>query len=409
MRLPCFLVLLTGSVLNVDAADWPQWRGPHRDGVVDGSGLPARWPKVLARTWKREVGEGHASPVVAGERVFIFSRQGNREVVRALGLADGREFWRQEYKAPYKVVSVAREHGKGPKSTPVVSGDFLVTFGINGILTCWKTSSGQARWRREFSRNHATTAPLYGQATSPIVDGGRVIVHVGGHDDGALLALKLEDGTRAWQWDEDGPAYASPILVTVAGTRQLITQSQKFIVGLDPATGRVLWKIPFKTQFDQNSVTPVWFDGRVIIGGYNEPTVAYRLLLKQGRFQARKDWSNREIAMYMSSPVLANGRLYGLTQRRRGQLFCVNPVNGKSHWGGPGRLSDNAALIVAGQVLLVLTVDGELLVLRTDATQRQELARYKVSQKATWAHPALVGSRLLVKDVDGLTCFSLAE
>ncbi len=411
MQLRCCLayttLLLAASTPRLSAADWSQWRGAGRDGIADAANLPVNWPKTLSRVWRRRVGQGHASPIVQSGRVFSLAREGDREVVRGFELVSGREVWKSDYRAPYKLQAVARDHGKGPKSTPVLEGNRLVTFGISGILSCWNTTNGRKLWTREFSTKHRQTAPLYGHAASPIVVDGRVIVHVGGHDDGALMAFDLASGRVAWKWAEDGPAYTSPILATLGGRRQLVTQSQKFHLGVDPGKGTILWRVPFTTQYDQNSVTPLVSHPLVIFSGYNEPTVALEISGRDTRLRARTRWSNREIPMYMSSPVLVGGRLFGMTQKRRGQLFCADGATGKVLWATPGRLAENAAIIAAGKVLLVQTTDGELLVVAAVGDGYDEMARYRLSEKATWAHPALVGSKLLVKDVDDLLVFDL--
>jgi len=166
----CCVAMLAGSLCL--AKDWPQWRGPNRDGHVAGFVSPEAWPEKLTRQWKAEVGEGHASPVVVGDRVFVFGRQGEEEIVRAMSLADGREVWSQSYSAPYTMRSDAAPHGKGPKSTPVVSGGRLVTLGISGVLTCWDTRSGKLLWQHEFSNDFKRTWPLYGTAMSPVAERG---------------------------------------------------------------------------------------------------------------------------------------------------------------------------------------------------------------------------------------------
>ena len=397
-------VTFTGEA---SAADWPQWRGPARDGVADAAGLPAKWPQSLGRAWGKKVGLGHSSPVVQSGRVYQMSRDGDQEMVRAFDLGTGRELWKSGYRASYKVNSAAKDHGPGPKATPVVSGNRLVTFGISGILACWDITSGRKVWSHEFSRQHKTTSPLYGHAASPIIVGGRVIVHVGGHDDGALTAFELSSGKVAWRWAKDGPSYTSPVMVNLGGKPHLVAQSQKFHLGVDPATGVILWRVPFTTQYDQNSITPLVAGGRLILGGYNQPTVALEVTARGNRFRTAGAWKNREISMYMSSPVLVGGKVYGLSHRRRGQLFCIDPATGKMAWATQGRLAENAAIVAAAGVLLVLTTGGELLVVAAEAGGYRELAKYRVSETATWAHPALVGSKLLVKDRDHLLVFDL--
>ncbi|HTU25953.1 MAG TPA: PQQ-binding-like beta-propeller repeat protein, partial [Pirellulales bacterium] len=160
------------------AEDWTQWRGAGRDGVALDLAPRKAWPAELEQKWQIEVGLGHSSPVVAGDRVFIFSRQIDQEVVRALSQADGKEIWRKSYPAPYEVNPQAAGHGKGPKSTPVVADGRLFTLGIGGILSCWDAASGELKWRKDFAKQFKHTSPLYGTAMSPLVDHGRLIVHV---------------------------------------------------------------------------------------------------------------------------------------------------------------------------------------------------------------------------------------
>jgi len=238
------LVILESAV----CADWNQWRGPNGDGKVVGFQLPNPLPKQLTRRWKVEVGAGHSSPLVVGNSVFVFTRQGDNEVVRCLELATGKEVWQQSYPAPYEMNPAAQGHGKGPKSTPVYADGRLCTLGISGILSCFDAKTGRVVWRHEFSKNFKTTSPLYGAAMSPVVDNGLLIVHVGGHDDGALVAFDVRTGTVRWRWAGDGPGYSSPIVVNIGGVRQVITQTQKMCVGVSAATGQLLWSLPFTTQ-----------------------------------------------------------------------------------------------------------------------------------------------------------------
>jgi len=272
------LWLAAGSAL---AADWPQWRGPARDGTLQKFKLPQAWPKELERGWQVEVGLGHASPVVAGQRVYAFARRDEDEVIRCFNLADGKEVWHQSYPAPYKVNEAAAAHGKGPKSTPAVAAGRVYTLGISGILSCWDAEKGTRRWQKDFSKQFKQSSPAYGTATSPLIDGDKCIVFVGGPGQGALMALDAQSGETKWSWDGDGPGYASPVIGVFSDVRQIITQSQTACIGVDEQTGALLWKIPFATDYEQNIVTPVLYDESVIFSGYNKGVSRYRVE-KQG-------------------------------------------------------------------------------------------------------------------------------
>lgn len=185
------------------AQEWPQWRGPNRDGVVASFTAPKVWPEKLKTIWKVQAGIGHSSPVVVGRRVYLHSRQEENEVVSCFDLDTGKQLWRDSYPTPYMMNPAAVTHGKGPKSTPVVYNNKLYTLGISGILSCYDDTTGKLRWRREFSNTTKGTSPLFGTAMSPIVDRGLLIAHVGGHDSGALTAFDANTGELRWSWTGD--------------------------------------------------------------------------------------------------------------------------------------------------------------------------------------------------------------
>jgi outer membrane protein assembly factor BamB len=402
---------MTFGLAALSAQDWPQWRGPSRNGAAPGFTPPATWPERPKQVWKVQVGEGHASPIVAGGRVFVFARAADKEVVSARDAATAKEIWRVAYDAPYTMNSAATSHGKGPKATPLYDRDRLYTFGIGGILSAWQAQDGRLLWRRDFKKDFPSTTPDFGVATSPIVVGDTVVVHAGGTGNGAILALDVASGATKWSWKGDGPAYASPIVADFAGTRQIVTQSQRHVVALAAADGRQLWEIPFATDYEQNSVTPIAAGDLLIYGGLNKPTTAVRPTFAGGKWTPVPVWQNPDVPMYMSSPVEAGGYLFGLTQRNRGQFYCLDVRSGKTMWTSKGREGENASLIIAGtgpgktsgSLVMSMTTDGVLVVLRGDAKAFDVIKRYTLAESAVWAHPAVVGGGIIVKDVDSLT------
>lgn len=401
-----FVVTSLFAAVNSNAADWPQWRGPNRDGAVDTS--IKTWPDSLTKKWQLTVGEGHSSPVVAGGRVFQFSREDDSEVVRCLDLKTGGKEWTKKYAASYKMHPAARSHGKGPKSTPAVADGRLFTFGISGILTCFDVKDGRIKWQKDFSKTYKLTSPLFGTAASPLVYKGTVIVHVGGNNKGALTAFDVTTGKQKWAWDKDGPGYASPVVVRLGGARQLVTQTQQFILAVDPDTGRELWKLPYKTAFVQNIITPLVYDGLLIVSGFRNGTQAYRIEKADAGWKPTQVWTTtKAISEYMSTPVIHGKLLFGLTHNSSGQLFCASPKTGKVYWTGPGRTSKNAALISTANAVLVQKSNGELLVLKPTYERLSVEARYRTSKSPVWAHPALAGRLLLVKDAGTLICYAI--
>jgi outer membrane protein assembly factor BamB len=382
-------------------ADWPQWRGPRRDGSIDAA-LPAQWADALKKRWETRVGAGHASPVVSGDRVVVIAREGDREIVRALDFASGKEIWRAAYPAPYEVNPAARTHGHGPKATPAIAGGRVFTLGISGILSAFDLSSGTLIWRVP----GPDVLPDYGTAMSPLVDETSVIAHVGGYEDGALTSFDAATGKPRWQWTGDGPGYGSPIIATFGGVRQVIAQTQKFLVGLDASTGTLLWQMPFTTDFDQNAFTPVVFQDLLIVSGIDWPLTAIRLKSDDGQWIGETVWTNPQTPMFMSSPVLIGGTIYGLTYRSRGQFVAVDAASGKTLWNTQGREGENASMLGSRSWLLASTTDGSLVVARADPQKYDEVRRYQVAESALWAHPAITSNAIIVKDADTVICWS---
>jgi outer membrane protein assembly factor BamB len=365
------------------------------------------WPEQLRQKWQVSVGTGHSSPLLVNRKVYVLARQGEQEVVSCLDLGTGKQLWRHAYPAPYTMNSAATGHGKGPKSTPVFQDGYLCTFGISGILSCYGAETGSLRWRLHFDKKYAATSPLYGAAASPLVDRGLLILHVGGQDSGALMAFDLRTGKEVWSWGADGPSYASPIVVDLGGTRQVVTQSQQNLIGVSVADGKLLWSLPFKTAWVQNIPTPIIYDETLIFSGLDKGVTAIRLRQVSGRWAAEKVWENGEVSFYMSTPVLNGNLLFGLSHKGRGRFVALDARTGKTLWATAGRDAENAAILTAGSLLFYLTSDAELIVARAGGTGFEPLRRYNVARSPTWAHPVLAGTQILVKDAETLTLWSL--
>ncbi len=384
---------LAAILVTASASDWPQWRGPHRDGIAEGFAAPQVWPEKLERKWKIEVGEGHSSPVFADGKIYVHTRQGEREVLRCLRPENGQTIWEQTYDEPYTVNPAAERHGKGVKSTPVVQDGRIFTFGINGTLSCFDAATGKPQWRKEFG------APGFGTAMSPMIDRGLLIAHVGKTSSGALTAFDPKTGVERWSWKGDAPAYASPILVELGGVRQIVTQSRSKIVSVDASTGGLLWSMQYTTAYEQNIVTPVVWHDLLIFSGVNNGVMAVKA--------AKTVWQNKDVSMYMSSPVVVGDSIFGFSHRNKGQFFCLDAATGSTRWTSDGRQGDNAAVVAAGSVLLLLTTEAELIVARNSAKSYEVLRKYTVADSPTWAHPVPVGKGILIKDATTLALWNL--
>ena len=402
----CVSVFVVGFIViaaQSSAPSWPQWRGPARDGVASGFTVPDAWPAQLTKRWQATVGAGHASPVVEGNRVVVHSRQGTREMVAAYDLASGKQLWQDGVEAPYTVNPAAAGHGPGPKSTPAIAGGRVFTLGISGIFSAHDLATGKLLWRK----NAPPTPPEFGTATSPIIDGSSVMVFLGGKGAGALTAMDVATGSVKWQWTGDGPGYSSPVIGTFGGSRQVIVQSQNRLVGVNAADGKLLWEVAIKTPYEQNSVTPLVYEDLVVYAGLENPTIGLWVTASLGKgWTPTPRWRNEEVSMYMSSPAVAGGAIFGLSNKNRGQFFAIDAKTGKTLWTTKGREAENASIVRAGEYLLLATTNSELVVARANPKQYEEVRRYTVADSAMWAHPAFAGRTIIVKDVNTLVAWA---
>jgi outer membrane protein assembly factor BamB len=392
---------------NAQAQDWPQWRGANRDGVVTGFTAPKTWPDQLKPKWKVTVGTGHSSPLVAGKRVYLHSRQGEKEVVAAYDLDTGKVLWQDSYAVEYSMNPAAHGHGKGPKSTPAFNNGKLYTLGITGILSCYDAERGKPLWRKDSSALFNANSPLYGTSASPIVDRGLVIAYMGGNDSGALVAFDAVSGAEKWRWNGDGPGYASPIVVDIASRRQIVTQSQKNIIGIGADDGSLLWKIPFETEYVQNIVTPIVYRDLLIFSGYNKGVFAIKAELRDGKWITRSAWQNKEVSMYMNSPVISGNYLFGMSHRNKGQFFCLDANTGRTLWTGDPRQGENSAMVISSGLIFSLTNDANLIVTSATDKAATPVKQYSIADSPTWAHPAIVGKNILIKDENALAMLGL--
>jgi len=405
MKRVTLVVLVAGLLLRAPASaqDWPQWRGPDRTGTAASFTPPATWPDTLTRGWSVEVGTGYATPLLVGSRLYVFARQAEEEVMLALDAASGKALWRSGYPASFTMNPATKRHGPGPKSTPAFADGRLFTLGITGIVTAFDAATGTQLWQRPAD----PVAPLYHTGQSPLVDGSRVIVHVGGHDAGALTAFDVATGEVYWRWDGDGPAYGSPMIFTLAGVRQVVTFTQKLMVGVAVETGRLLWSRPFTTQATTTSQTPILFGDTVIQNGRGNGVTAFRVVQQGDGFATEDVWHVDEVALHMTNGVVVDGVLYGLSHLNSGQYFGLDLKSGTILWTSEPRQAENAAMARAGSTVLSLEDDAELVVLRSSRSGFDVAKRYEVAKSATWAQPALSGNRVFVKDETAVTLWTV--
>jgi RNA polymerase sigma factor (sigma-70 family) len=381
-------------------ADWPQWRGPNRDGVVRGVTAPTKWPRTLAQEWAVPVGDGVASPVVVGDKAYVFARQKGDEVVLCIDLQGGRQVWRSDpYPARYKPGPGEGDSPDTPRSTPAVAGGRVFTLGITGILSCLDAATGKLLWRKD------TRYGGYG-GSSPLVDDGLCIAHVGdGAKAGGLTAFDAPTGDVRWCFSEGYcPMPGSPILVDLAGRRQLVTYSAWNAAGVSAATGQKLWGTG-PGGGGMPCTTPVQYKDLLILADNQAPLRALRLERGEQGLKAVQVWKSEDLPLYYSSPVIAGDLVFGMSTHKQGCFFCLDAGSGKTLWMSEGRQGGYASLLNVGSMLLVLMDRGRLLVVKPSAGAFEPIADYRVSETATLAHPVFLGDRILIKDATTLRSY----
>lgn len=387
-------VLAVGQIL---AQDWPQWRGPGRDGKAAFK-APDTWPKALAEKWRVKVGAGDSSPVLVGDKVYVSARVGDDEVTQCLNAADGKEVWSDKHAVPAISGAASRAHA-GPRATPAVAGGKVVTLSVGGTLSCLDADKGAAVWRK----NEIKGAPRFFTSSSPLIADGLVIAQLGSEDSGAIVAYGLADGKEKWKCPE-GPAYASPVLADIDGVRQVVALTSKKVVGVSAADGKLLWQIPFAPQSRAyNAATPIVDGSTVIFTGKGHGTKAVKIEKKGDAFAAGELWSS-PVAVAFSSPVLNDGMLYGGSDK--GDLFCLDARTGQTVWTHAANLGGYAAMLDLGSAILALPSNGEMVVFKP-GKEYAELGKYKVGESGTYACPAASGNRIFAKDKTSLVLWAV--
>jgi outer membrane protein assembly factor BamB len=395
------LVLITAAT-SAWAQDWPQWRGPNRDDKVLGFTAPKTWPQQPNLKWKVTVGQADASPALVGGKLFVFSRQDDYEVIQCLDAANGTTLWSNRYEVLAPTGPAGRH--PGPRSSPTVADGKVITLGVRGTLSCLEADSGKLLWRKDDIRGW----PGFFTATSPLIVDGLCIAQLGGKTNGVVVAYDLAGGGEKWKWSGDGASYASPVVMTAGDTKLIVTQTDKHVVALTLADGKLAWETPYVGQGmgAGNFDTPI-IDGQTIIyTGQGRGTTAVRLEKQGDSFVGTGLWTNMDNSPRFCTPVLKDGFLYGLSEG--GKFYCIDAKTGKTAWTeANGSRGNFGSIVDAGSVLIALTPKSSLIVFQPNDKEYTEVANMKVADTPTYAQPLLSGNRVFVEDEDSVSLLTL--
>ncbi len=384
------------------AGEWPQWRGPHRDGVSGETGLLSSWPRqgppVL---WKVKGGAGYSGIAVSRGRVFTLIQEGDDEVVLCLDAETGKDHWRVRYPAHF-----ARDGFEGPRSTPTVDGELVYTVGGTGVLHCLNAATGEKVWRHDLLAEFHAPNLQWGVSFSPLIEGDLVLTNPGGPNGNSIAAFDKRTGALVWHSLDDPAGYSSPVTTTAAGVRHVVFFTGEALVGVAPENGRLLWRYPWPTGFQVNAATPIVVGDYVFISsGYGQGCGLLKIEREaDGPLQARLVYENNQMCNHFGSSVLYQEHLYGFDEKK---LTCMELRTGKVVWREKG--FDKGSLLAADGCLIILGEYGKLALAEASPAGYREKSSFRLFRERSWTMPSLAGGRLYARDQEEIVCVDVRQ
>lgn len=419
-RVVSLSLVLAGICVAETGGEWPSYRGPSGDGVapeVLGKPWDSAGPKQL---WKVPATNGFSSITVqAGVAATLVTRDDDgtpTEFVVAMDAASGKELWAKplrmaKYQGGGDDGTGDNKGGDGPRSTPALAGGKIYAYGANLDLYCFDAKSGKLVWKKDVARDYGGKNISWQNATSPLIEGNLVIVS-GGGKGAAFLAFDRNSGALKWKAEDDTITHATPTAAEIHGVRQVIFFTKEGLASLSPSDGKLLWRQPYRFNVSTAASPVVWDDIVYCSAGYGVGGGAYRVTKKGSEWSSEELWrtEGNDVANHWSTPVVKDGKLYGMFQFKNygnGPVKCVDIATGKVLWSqegfGPGNV------ILSGDRLLALSDKGELVIMAAKPDGYEELARADVLDGKCWSTPTLAGGRIFARSTKEAACFAVAE
>ena len=397
------IVLLMGVVGNAAAqsgADWPQWRGPNRDGISKETGLLKQWPaEGPPLVWKASgAGRGYSSFSVVNGKLYTMGLRGNREFVIAFDVATGKEAWATAHGGAFH-----NDRGDGPRGTPTVDGDRIYALGGNGDLSCLEAATGKIVWTKNVLKAFGGSNIQWGISESPLVIGNKVLVNAGG-PGASIVALNKADGSLIWKSQSDAPGYSSAMPMEVNGTTEVVFFTAERAVGLDAKDGRLLWQYAKPSNDTANIATPIVKANRVFIS--SDYGAGGGVVEIKPDNQAQEVWFTKDMRNHHSSSVLVGDYLYGFSSAI---LTAMKFDTGEIAWRD--RSVGKGSLVYADGNLYCFSENGVVGLVEATPTGYKEKGRFRIPQDSlpTWTHPVVAGGRLYLRDQDTIYAFDVRE
>lgn len=381
-------------------SDWPQYRGPDRNGISAETGILTSWaedgPRVL---WRTELGDGYSGIAVADGRAYTMYGRGDDEFVLCLDAGTGERLWRHRTDANRR-----DGQGGGPRSTPTVDRGIVYALGARGRLVALNAKNGREIWSRDLGDDLGARVPRWGVSTSPLVEDDRLLVKAGGSSGRSLVAFNRRNGEIVWTAGDDEPAYSSPIAVTIHGTRQVVFFTKKGLVAVSPDDGEEYWRVPWKTSWGVNAAMPIFLppDRIFISTSYDVGATLVRVRKSGDGFRAEEVWRSRVMKNHFNTSVLHEGHIYGFDDAT---LKCIDAATGEQKWRARGFAK--GSLIVADGHLIIFGERGQLAVAAASPEGYEEKARARIFSGKTWTMPTLSHGRLYLRNEEELLALDL--
>lgn len=420
----CFFLFLSIAAL---ADDWPDWRGPHRDGVWRETGIIEKFSHAqIAIKWRTAVGHGYSGPSVANGLVYLTDRMAEKETERILCFdeKDGKQLWVHEYNAPYRGIG----YPAGPRASVIIDENRAYALGAMGHFFCLDAQSGAVLWKNDLNATHNIKMPIWGIAAAPLIDKESIYVHIGGADGACVVALNKRTGQEKWRALNDEASYVAPIMIDQAGRRVLVVWTADNINGLDPATGSILWQQPFEQNMGMAISTPVLYQDYLFVSSFFDGSVL--LQLDQQEPTARLVWQRRgenerntdALHCCINTPVILNEYIYGVDSY--GELRCLELLTGDRVWEDTTAVTlnrwANIHFIQNNDKTWMFNEHGELIISSLSPQGFFEISRAKLIKPTTeqmnrrgvgvtWAHPAFANKHVFIRNDNELVCADLSK
>jgi len=381
---------------------WTNFRGPKRDGKYEESSVSTNWPATgLPVVWKQLVGVGHSSFAVADGKAYTIEQRRGQEVVAAYDIGNGREVWTAKWNAEF-----TDSTGDGPRATPTWDQGRIYALGATGELRCIDASNGSVLWGKNILSDNGASNLSWGMAASPLIVDDKVIVLPGGTSGKSVVAYNKNTGAPVWKVLNDSQAYVSPMLMELAGRRQIVVVSSSRVVGLVPESGKLLWEYAWDTNNGINVSQPIVVDRNrfFISSGYGKGAALVEIKGSEGSYTAKTIWENGMMKNKFNSSVLHNGYVYGLDE---GILSCMDVNTGERKWKD-GRYGYGQVLLV-GDHLIVTSDQGEIALVKATPSGYTEVTRFAALKGQTWNYPAIAGGRLLVRNSTEMAAYDISH